>query len=75
MATSRPERLDQILIRLGFATAAQVSEALRKQQGLGGRLGTHLVYAGHVTEQQLAQAFSVQFQVPVFDAGRDKPSA
>ncbi|MBK6735923.1 MAG: DUF4388 domain-containing protein [bacterium] len=75
MATSRPERLDQILIRLGFATAAQVSEALRKQQGLGGRLGTHLVYAGHVTEQQLAQALSVQFQVPVFEAGRDKPSA
>lgn len=75
MATVRTERLDQILIRLGFATAEQVGQALRKQQGLGGRLGTHLVYAGHVTEQQLAQALSVQFGVPAFDPDRQRPAA
>lgn len=73
MAT-QPERLDQILIRLGFATAAQIELALHKQQGLGGRLGTHLVYAGHVTEDQLARALSVQFGVPAFDATRQRPS-
>lgn len=70
MANARPERLDQILIRLGFATEAQVAQALQKQQGLGGRLGTHLVYAGHVTEEQLAQALSAQFGVPAWVAGR-----
>ncbi len=74
MANARPERLDQILIRLGFATADQVAQALRKQQGLGGRLGTHLVYAGHVTEDQLSRALSAQFGVPAFDPARQKAS-
>lgn len=75
MANARPERLDQILIRLGFATEEQVAQALRRQQGLGGRLGTHLVYAGHVTEEQLGRALAVQFGVPAFDPGRQRPSA
>ncbi|MBM4130298.1 DUF4388 domain-containing protein [bacterium] len=75
MAIARPERLDQILIRLGFATEEQVAQALRKQQGLGGRLGTHLVYAGHVTEEQLGRALAVQFGVPAYDPARQRPSA
>lgn len=74
MNTPRPERLDQILIRLGFVTAAQVSAALRKQQGLGGRLGSHLVYDGCLTEAQLAQALALQFDVPAFDPERRQPS-
>lgn len=74
MTNARTERLDQILIRLGFATAEQVAQALRKQQGLGGRLGTHLVYDGHVTEEQLGRALAVQFGVPAFDPARQRPS-
>ena len=74
MAKTRPERLDQILTRLGFATEAQIAAALQKQQGLGGRLGTHLVYSGFVTEEQLAQALAVQFQVPAWQSGRRRPS-
>jgi len=74
MATPRTERLDQILIRLGFVTEAHVAVALQKQQGLGGRLGTHLVYAGHVTEEQLAQALSVQFQVPAYRLETPRPA-
>lgn len=73
MAAPRTERLDQILIRLGFATEAQVTLALQKQHGLGGRLGTHLVYAGHVTEAQLAQALAIQFQVPAYQPARQRP--
>lgn len=73
MTNARTERLDQILIRLGFATAEQVAQALRKQQGLGGRLGTHLVYDGHVTEEQLGRALAVQFGVPAFDPARQRP--
>lgn len=73
MTNARPERLDQILIRLGFATAEQVAQALRKQQGLGGRLGTHLVYDGHVTEEQLGRALAAQFGVPAFDPARQRP--
>ena len=74
MATPRTERLDQILIRLGFATEAQVAVALQKQQGLGGRLGTHLVYAGHVTEEQLARALSIQFKLPAYRPGMPPPA-
>lgn len=72
MSNARTERLDQILIRLGFATAEQVAQALRKQQGLGGRLGTHLVYDGHVTEEQLGRALAAQFGVPAFDPARQR---
>jgi DNA-binding response OmpR family regulator len=74
MNTPRPERLDQILIRLGFVSAEQVAAALRKQQGLGGRLGSHLVYDGCLTEAKLAQALALQFDVPAFDPERHQPS-
>lgn len=74
MGTPRTERLDQILIRLGFVTAEQVAAALRRQQGLGGRLGTHLVYDGCLTELQLAYALSEQFGVPAYDPERQQPS-
>jgi len=72
--TTRPERLDQILIRRGFATEAQVALALQKQQGLGGRLGTHLIYAGYVTEEQMALALAEQFQVPAYRPETPRPA-
>ena len=68
-------RLDQILQRLGYATEAQIQHALQKQRGLGGRLGTHLIYSGSVTEAQLAHALSLQFQVPAFDPAQHQVSA
>ncbi len=74
MDTPRTERLDQILIRLGFVTAEQVAAALRRQQGLGGRLGTHLVYEGCLTELQLACALSEQYGVPAYDPEQQPPS-
>ncbi len=60
-------RLDKILLNLGYVTEDQVMAALQKQTGLGGRLGTHLLYAGAIDEGQLAHALSMQFGVPAYN--------
>lgn len=59
----KDSRLDRILVDLGFVTEDQVLAALQKQRGLGGRIGTHLIYAKALTEAQLTHALSLQFGV------------
>lgn len=59
-------RLDKILLGLGYATEEQILVALQKQQGLGGRLGTHLIYVNAISEEQLAHALSLQYGVPAY---------
>jgi DNA-binding response OmpR family regulator len=68
-------RLDQILLDLGYAGEDEVRLALRQQQGLGGRLGSHLIYAGVVTEEQLAHALAVRHGVAPFRPDRDRVAA
>lgn len=58
------ERLDQILIRLGYATRGQVEEAVQLQQEKGGRFGSNLVELGAVSEEELFDALVEQFRVP-----------
>jgi DNA-binding response OmpR family regulator len=64
-------RLDQILIRLGYINEEQIRNALRKQRIHGGRIGTHLLNNKDVDEGKLAEALSLQHRVPAFDPDRD----
>ncbi len=63
----KESRLDKILVDLGYVTEEQVLSALQKQRGLGGRIGSHLLYAKALDEKQLTHALSLQHGVPGFD--------
>jgi DNA-binding response OmpR family regulator len=67
-------RLDQILLRLGYATEEQIQQALRRQKTHGGRLGSHLLYFKALTEGQLAEALSIQHDLPYFDPTKHEVS-
>jgi Domain of unknown function (DUF4388)/MshEN domain len=60
----KTERLDQILIRLGHVTQAEVEEAVARQKEHGGRIGTNLVEIDALTEEQLFDGLVEQFRVP-----------
>ena len=62
----KEERLDQILLRLGYVTEAGIEQALLRQKSHGGRLGSHLVFFKFLTEGELVHALSEQFKVPAF---------
>lgn len=68
----KESRLDKILVDLGYVTEDQILAALQKQRGLGGRIGTHLLYAKILTESQLAHALSLQYGVPAFDPAKNE---
>jgi hypothetical protein len=61
------KRLDEILLRHGWVTEAQLVQALGEQKDNGGRLGTALVQLGYLSESQLAEALAEQFGTPVWD--------
>lgn len=63
----KESRLDKILVDLGYVTEDQILAALQKQRGLGGRIGSHLLYAKVLDERQLSHALSLQHGVPAFD--------
>ncbi|MBN1141716.1 MAG: DUF4388 domain-containing protein [Deltaproteobacteria bacterium] len=67
-------RIDQILIGLGYVTEEQIKNAVRKQRLLGGRIGTQLLKNGDVTEEELAEALSIQLQVPAFKPAQQRIS-
>jgi PleD family two-component response regulator len=58
---SRP-RLDEILIEKGLITDDQITEALEAQQEDGGKIGSHLLRLGYITEQDLVDALAVQLE-------------
>lgn len=60
----KTERLDQILIRLGYVTQSQVQEAVSRQATSGGRIGQNLIEIGALTEEQLFDGLVEQFRVP-----------
>ncbi len=68
----KKSRLDKILLGLGYVTEDQILTALQKQQGLGGRFGTHLLYCGALSEEQLAHALALQFGVPAFQPAKHR---
>ncbi|MGE0159672.1 MAG: DUF4388 domain-containing protein [Gemmatimonadales bacterium] len=60
----KSERLDQVLMRLGYATQAQIQQAVKRQASKGGRVGKNLVELGAITEDQLFDALVEQFRLP-----------
>lgn len=62
----KEERLDEILIRLGYITEAEIKQGLLRQKAHGGRLGSHLLYFKFITEDELVQALSAQHGIPGF---------
>jgi DNA-binding response OmpR family regulator len=71
----KEERLDQILLRLGYVTEQEIEQALLRQKSRGGRLGTHLAFFKFMTDKQLAHALSEQFRVPCFDPDKHEISS
>ena len=71
----KTRRLDEILLSLGHVTEEQVRRALRAQREQGGRLGSHLVRAGDLDEEQLAEALALQHGVPAFRPDRQRVDA
>jgi hypothetical protein len=69
------ERLDQILVRMGFVTRDDIKRALEHKERHGGRLGSALVYLGLVSEAELIHALCAQHNVPGFFLDEQRISA
>ncbi|MCD6248959.1 MAG: DUF4388 domain-containing protein [candidate division Zixibacteria bacterium] len=54
-------RIDEILLQQGVASEDEIKEALEYQSEHGGRIGSHLIRLGFVTEEQLLRALTRQF--------------
>lgn len=74
MTTIYKERLDHILIRLGYVNETQIARGLTRQKARGGRLGGHMVSLGYITEAQLVEALAEQYDVPGIVLGDQKIS-
>jgi type IV pilus assembly protein PilB len=57
-------KLGQLLISSHVITEEQLNEAVSHQRREGGRLGTHLVKLGYITEEKLIAFLSKQWSVP-----------
>ncbi len=58
------KKIGQLLLEKGVIKQAQMDEALKIQQEKGGLLGQILAGLGYVTEEQIAQAITVQYGFP-----------
>jgi DNA-binding response OmpR family regulator len=56
----RKKRLDEILIKKGLISEAQIKEALLRQKANGGRFGSQLLSLGYIDESGLVDALSTQ---------------
>ena len=56
--------IGQLLLEKGAIKQAQLDEALKIQKEKGGLLGQVLAGLGYVTEEQIAQAITVQYGFP-----------
>ena len=61
--TPRP-RLDEILSRQGKISEAQLTVALQYQKIYGGKLASHILHHGFLTEAELVNALSEHFSCP-----------
>ena len=53
-------RIDEILLDQGIASEEEIREALEYQREHGGRIGSHLIRLGFVTEEQLLKLKELQ---------------
>jgi type IV pilus assembly protein PilB len=57
-------RLGEMLVKANLITEAQLKEALALQGSQGGRVGTHLVKLGYLSEDDITAFLSRQYGVP-----------
>jgi hypothetical protein len=60
--------LGQFLLQQGWVTEAQLTEAVQRQQQVGGRLGTCFLETSIITEARLEQALGELLEVPAATA-------
>src|SRR5512136_1325744 len=63
------KRLGEILIERGKLDSVALDRALRLQQDTGEKLGALLVTLGICAQRDVAEALSVQLDLPLVDAG------
>ncbi len=61
------DRLDEILLRHGWVTEAQIIKTLNEQRNSGERFGSIMVRMGYLSESQLSEALAEQYGTPVWD--------
>ncbi len=61
------ERLGELLVTAERISSDQLDQALNTQRELGGRLGSHLIQLGALSESELVQFLSEQHEVPSVD--------
>ncbi len=66
-------RLGSLLVERNYVTQTAVEEAVANQASTGRRIGAQLVEAGLLTDEQLAEALSGQFELPLVDLGGESP--
>ena len=60
-------RLGDLLVGAGKISAEQLQQALESQRDEGGRLGTHLVRLGFMSDPQLVEFLADRYGVPAVD--------
>jgi len=64
MPTKGKKLLGEILIDKGIISTAQLSNALKKANQMGCRLGSSLIMLGYATEEQILKTLSEELNVP-----------
>lgn len=57
-------KIGDMLLKAGLISGEQLDKALKEQQNTSGRLGSILVKLGFITEDEIVQFLSKQFNVP-----------
>jgi hypothetical protein len=63
------KQLGSLLLEKGILKKEQLDEAMKIQKEKGGLLGTILVSLGYATEEEIAQAITVQYGFPYLPLG------
>ena len=64
---TRYRTLEDVLVGEGFLPRPDLDRALTQRNGMRGGLGWHLVEAGLLSEEALAQAFARLYELPLAD--------
>jgi twitching motility protein PilT len=67
MPTTQKKRLGEILIAKGLLSEVQLTNALKKANQSGCRIGSSLIMLGYVTEEQILETLSKELHVPAID--------
>ncbi|WP_457633977.1 ATPase, T2SS/T4P/T4SS family [Oceanithermus desulfurans] len=71
LGKARP--LGEVLVELGYVSAEDVEEALKKQRAGGGRLEDTLVQSGKINPEMLAQSLAIQLGYDYIDPVENPP--